>query len=234
MSRKEIAPTAETAREPVRPHQPGQAVFRAILPEEIEWKPFAAFPRSARLAIVAGEPLREGPYTIRVKLPRGTKMMPHSHPEDRMYRQRAGRIFTGAVRIDPLFEAPEPANIRGASVTFERPLSPTLKYFSHCGAIAVDRPRKMYFWIFPVAVLGSSLTKVTICGALKCAMFARASRVYPACSVETVIQKLTSGKEEVRLESGLRLTRSIEAALRRHCHDAYRHPKALKPRKVAR
>jgi quercetin dioxygenase-like cupin family protein len=27
--------------------------------------------------------------------------------------------FTGTVRIDPLFEAPEPARIRGASVTFE-------------------------------------------------------------------------------------------------------------------
>src|SRR6202011_312131 len=27
--------------------------------------------------------------------------------------------FTGAVRIDPLFEAPEPARVVGASVTFE-------------------------------------------------------------------------------------------------------------------
>jgi len=27
--------------------------------------------------------------------------------------------FTGAVRIDPLFEAPEPARVRGASVMFE-------------------------------------------------------------------------------------------------------------------
>ena len=27
--------------------------------------------------------------------------------------------FTGNVRIDPLFEAPEPARVRGASVTFE-------------------------------------------------------------------------------------------------------------------
>jgi quercetin dioxygenase-like cupin family protein len=27
--------------------------------------------------------------------------------------------FTGLVRIDPLFEAPEPARVRGASVTFE-------------------------------------------------------------------------------------------------------------------
>jgi quercetin dioxygenase-like cupin family protein len=27
--------------------------------------------------------------------------------------------FTGTVRIDPLFESPEPARVRGASVTFE-------------------------------------------------------------------------------------------------------------------
>ena len=27
--------------------------------------------------------------------------------------------FTGAVKIDPLFESPEPARVRGASVTFE-------------------------------------------------------------------------------------------------------------------
>jgi quercetin dioxygenase-like cupin family protein len=27
--------------------------------------------------------------------------------------------FTGPVRIDPLFEAPEPARVRGTSVTFE-------------------------------------------------------------------------------------------------------------------
>jgi quercetin dioxygenase-like cupin family protein len=95
MSRKEIAQTAETAREPVRPHQPGQADFRAIFPEEIEWKPFAAFPPSARLAVVVGEPAREGPYTIRVKLPHDTKMMPHSHPEDRLYTVISGIFYIG-------------------------------------------------------------------------------------------------------------------------------------------
>jgi quercetin dioxygenase-like cupin family protein len=31
----------------------------------------------------------------------------------------SAEYFTGAVRIDPLFEAPEPARARGASVTFE-------------------------------------------------------------------------------------------------------------------
>jgi hypothetical protein len=50
----------EAAREPVRGHQPGQADFRAILPEDTEWKPFAAFPPAARLAIVVGEPDPKG------------------------------------------------------------------------------------------------------------------------------------------------------------------------------
>ncbi len=29
------------------------------------------------------------------------------------------KYFTGAVRVDPLFEAPDPARVRGAHVTFE-------------------------------------------------------------------------------------------------------------------
>ena len=37
-----------------RPHQPGQAVFRSVHPEEIDGEPFAAFPPSARLAVVVG------------------------------------------------------------------------------------------------------------------------------------------------------------------------------------
>ena len=50
--------------------------------------------------------------------------------------------FTGAVRIDPLFEAPDPARVRGASVTFEpgartawhtHPLGQTLIVTAGCG-----------------------------------------------------------------------------------------------------
>jgi quercetin dioxygenase-like cupin family protein len=88
-------PGKEATKEPARPHQPGQADFRGILPEEIEWKSFPAFPPAARLAIVVGEPAREGPYTVRVKLPHGTKMMPHSHPEDRMYTVISGIFYIG-------------------------------------------------------------------------------------------------------------------------------------------
>ena len=36
----------------VRTHQPGEAVFRSILPEDIVWKPFPAFPPAVRLAVL--------------------------------------------------------------------------------------------------------------------------------------------------------------------------------------
>src|ERR1700722_20173230 len=78
-----------------RLHQPGQAVFRAILPEDIEWKPFPAFPPSVRLAVIVGEPSKPGPYLIRVKAPSGVKLMPHRHPEDRIYTVVSGVFYIG-------------------------------------------------------------------------------------------------------------------------------------------
>ena len=78
-----------------RPHQPGESVFRSTLPEEIDWKPFPAFPPSVRLAVVVGTPSERGPYTIRVKVPRGVKLMPHRHPEDRVYTVLSGVFYIG-------------------------------------------------------------------------------------------------------------------------------------------
>ncbi len=78
-----------------RPHQPGQSLFRSILPEDIDWKPFPAFPPSARLAVVVGQPSKPGPYVVRVKLPSGVKLMPHKHPEDRIYTVMSGVFYIG-------------------------------------------------------------------------------------------------------------------------------------------
>jgi hypothetical protein len=76
-------------------HQTGQDRFRSVLPEDIDWEPFPAFPPSARLAIVVGEPSEPGPYVIRVKLPSGVKLMPHQHPEDRVYTVISGVFYVG-------------------------------------------------------------------------------------------------------------------------------------------
>jgi quercetin dioxygenase-like cupin family protein len=79
----------------VRPHQPDQAVFKAVLSEDIDWKPFAAFPASVRLAVIVGEPSQLGPYVIRVRVPHGVKLMPHMHPEDRIYTVISGVFYIG-------------------------------------------------------------------------------------------------------------------------------------------
>ena len=55
--------------------------------------------------------------------------------------------FTGAVRVDPLFQAPEPARVSGASVTFEpgartawhtHPLGQTLLVTAGAGWVQLD------------------------------------------------------------------------------------------------
>jgi quercetin dioxygenase-like cupin family protein len=79
----------------VRSHQRGESAFKAIFSEEIEWQAFAAFPSSVRLAVVVGQPSKDGPYVIRVRVPHGVKLMPHKHPEDRVYTVISGVFYIG-------------------------------------------------------------------------------------------------------------------------------------------
>jgi len=95
MTHKQMAAVKMPAKITVRPHQTGEAVFEAILSEDIEWKPFPAFPPSVRLAVLVGRPSEPGPYLIRVKVPRGVKLMPHRHPEDRIYTVISGVFYIG-------------------------------------------------------------------------------------------------------------------------------------------
>jgi hypothetical protein len=85
MSNERTAVMTEPQPGMVAAHQPGQDVFKSVLPDDIDWKPFAAFPPSVRLAVIVGQPSEVAPYTIRVRVPHGVKLMPHRHPEDRVY-----------------------------------------------------------------------------------------------------------------------------------------------------
>jgi quercetin dioxygenase-like cupin family protein len=85
----------EAQEDTVRPHQPGETVFKSILSEDVDWKPFPAFPPSVSLAVVVGQPSGPGAYVIRVKVPRGVKLMPHKHPEDRVYTVLSGVFYIG-------------------------------------------------------------------------------------------------------------------------------------------
>lgn len=82
-------PTAE------KPVSLSATKFGDILPENATWRAFPAFPPEARLAVLVGDPGKPGPYVVRVKLPGGVKLMPHTHPEDRIYTVMAGVFYIG-------------------------------------------------------------------------------------------------------------------------------------------
>jgi hypothetical protein len=78
-----------------RTHQRDEDRFHAIHAEEVKWQVFPAYPPDVRLAILVGDPAKPGPYTVRVKVPAGVKMMPHKHPEDRVYTVISGIFYIG-------------------------------------------------------------------------------------------------------------------------------------------
>jgi hypothetical protein len=82
-------------RTDLRTHEPGEASFKAILPEDITWQTFDAYPPGVLLATLVGRPSDNGPYAIRVKVPAGGKLMPHQHPEDRVYTVMSGIFYIG-------------------------------------------------------------------------------------------------------------------------------------------
>jgi quercetin dioxygenase-like cupin family protein len=69
--------------------------FGEIPAENVAWIPFAEFPPTARIAILVGDTAMAGPYVIRVKVPDGVKLMPHTHPEDRIYTVISGVFYIG-------------------------------------------------------------------------------------------------------------------------------------------
>ena len=69
--------------------------FGELLPEDIKWVSFPAFPDSLRLSVLIGDISKPSPYVIRVKVPAGVKLMPHAHPEDRIYTVISGVFYIG-------------------------------------------------------------------------------------------------------------------------------------------
>jgi quercetin dioxygenase-like cupin family protein len=48
-----------------------------------------------QIAVFAGRPQEAGPYALRVRFPPGSRVMPHTHPEDRIYTILRGDWYVG-------------------------------------------------------------------------------------------------------------------------------------------
>jgi quercetin dioxygenase-like cupin family protein len=68
----------------------------AVSADELKWGPAPpAFPKGAQIAVVAGDPSKEGLYAVRLKVPAGYKVPPHVHPNDEQVTVISGTFNIG-------------------------------------------------------------------------------------------------------------------------------------------
>lgn len=65
------------------------------LPEGKMWAQNPNLPPGGEFVVVAGTPAAAGIYAFRVRFPAGLRVMPHSHPDDRIYTIFAGHWTIG-------------------------------------------------------------------------------------------------------------------------------------------
>jgi hypothetical protein len=56
---------------------------RAADDQQLEWKFVTGYPRPMEMAIVSGDPAKEGPYVVRFRAPSGMKWSAHRYPDTR-------------------------------------------------------------------------------------------------------------------------------------------------------
>lgn len=75
--------------------QPAQSSEMALYgPETIEWKAGpAAIPPGAKMAVLEGDPTKEGQFVIRFQFPEGYHIPPHTHPKTERVTVISGTLF---------------------------------------------------------------------------------------------------------------------------------------------
>ena len=67
-----------------------------IAPTDLKWGPASkALPAGAEAAILFGDPTKEGPFALRLKVPAGYVISPHTHPGIEMDTVISGTIYLG-------------------------------------------------------------------------------------------------------------------------------------------
>ena len=76
--------------------QTGGASVVALTPPEMKWAKQGAFaaPGMEQVNLI-GDPAKPGPYTLRLKFPKGLRIAPHSHPDSREVTILSGVFATG-------------------------------------------------------------------------------------------------------------------------------------------
>ncbi len=62
---------------------------------QLRWQPALGLPSGATMASLYGDPAKPGPITLRLRLPAGTKVAPHWHPQDETVTVLSGTAEMG-------------------------------------------------------------------------------------------------------------------------------------------
>ena len=76
--------------------QTGAGGVVALTPDEMNWKAQGALAaRGLQQINLVGDPAKPGPYTLRLKFPKGYRIAPHTHPDSREVTILSGLFATG-------------------------------------------------------------------------------------------------------------------------------------------
>ena len=80
--------------------KPAPAAGHLTMPDQLTWgDPPPALPRGAQAAILFGDPgATSGAFTVRVRMPDGYKIMPHTHPKAEYVTVLSGALRVGMSR----------------------------------------------------------------------------------------------------------------------------------------
>ena len=83
---------ATHSQPPAAPHDGAEVV----LADKIQWRPAPpSLPKGAQVALLEGDPAKEGPFVMRAKLPDGYRVAPHTHPKAERVTVLSGTLYIG-------------------------------------------------------------------------------------------------------------------------------------------
>ncbi len=78
------------------PHADVAKKQEVLRPTDLKWVDGpATLQKGSKVVVLEGDPAKEGPFVLRIKLPDGFKVMPHTHPKDERVTVIAGTLYLG-------------------------------------------------------------------------------------------------------------------------------------------
>jgi quercetin dioxygenase-like cupin family protein len=120
--RTPIGPANEPQVGRATPGTPEHGLFR---PEQVNWKDGPpSLPPGAKFAVLEGDPSKEGYFAMRLKLPSGYKIPPHTHPNVERVTVISGTFHLG---MSDTFDEAAAHALPAGSYTF---MQPGMKHFA--------------------------------------------------------------------------------------------------------